>query len=56
MKKRTKGGWLKKISVALMVFAIVVLALVAIAFSCAEIKEGGSCDFCQRIGLGFSQI
>ena len=56
MKKRTKGGLLKKISVALMVLVIAALAVVAIAFLCAEPQEATSCSFCQRIGDGFSQI
>ena len=46
MKKRTKGGLLKKISVALMVLVIAALAVVAIAFLCAEPQEATSCSFC----------
>ena len=56
MKKRTKGGWLKRFLTVLSVFVIAALAVVATAFLCAEPQEATSCSFCQRVGLGFSQI
>ena len=56
MKKRTKGGWLKRSLIVLSVLVIAALAVVTTAFLCAEPQEATSCSFCQRIGDGFSQI